>query len=199
MGRKVQIILSIILIMTAIAGLALIVVLRDTANHTATPADTRQQGSSQQTTNGNADTAKPKTYHVKVYFSKHPESDDDPTKVYAFTRTSPDLGLATFAVKQLISGPTNPEKAAGYFTDVRVRNDASNCGNADFTLSIKDAKATLRFCRTFDAVGTLSDGRANETIRATLLQFPTVKSVVVLSKDGHCQFDMSGEDRCMMQ
>jgi Sporulation and spore germination len=135
---------------------------------------------------------------VKVFFSKHPASDDDPTKTFPVDRTSPDSGVAVYAISQLLTGPTAQETSQGYFSTVRVRNDASNCGDSDFTITIKDTVATLRFCRTFDAVGTMSDGQAQETIKATLLQFSTIKKVIILTKDGNCQFDMSGENRCLM-
>lgn len=135
---------------------------------------------------------------IRVFFSRHPASDDDPTKTFPVDRTSPDSGVAVYALSQLLVGPTATEESQGYFSTVHVRDDASNCSGSDFTLTIKDAVATLRFCRTFDAIGTISDGQAQETIKATLLQFTTIKKVIILTKDGNCQFDMSGENRCLM-
>lgn len=142
-------------------------------------------------------TTQPTPVIVKVYFSKHPESDDDPSKVFYVSRLSPDLGVATYAVEQMLIGPSAPETADGYFTTVRVRDDQSICNDRDFKITINDTVATLQFCRTFDAVGSVSDGQAQETINATLLQFPTITKVIILGKDGNCQFDMSGENRCL--
>jgi hypothetical protein len=143
-------------------------------------------------------TPEPTSIPVKVFFSKHPASDDDPTKTFTVDRTSPNTGVAVYAISQLIAGPTAQEASQGYFSTVRVRNDTSNCSGSDFTVTITDTVATLRFCRTFDAIGTMSDGQAQETIKATLLQFATIKKVIILTKDGNCQFDMSGENRCLM-
>lgn len=140
--------------------------------------------------------SEPVTYPVKVFFSKHPESDDDPTRTFPVNRISPDIGVATYAISQLIAGPTPDETKAGYFSQVAVRDDASTCNSRDFTLVIESGIATLQFCRTFEAIGTIADGQADQTIQATLKQFPTVTKVVVLGKDGQCQFDLSGEDRC---
>jgi len=137
------------------------------------------------------------TYPIKVYFSKSPESIDDPTKVYGVDRTATTLAVATYAINQLIAGPTADEAKFGYFSDVKVRNDSSICNNNDFKIAVKDTVATLQFCRTFDAIGTMSDARAQEEIKASLLQFPTVKKVVVLSKSGNCQFDLSGLNLCL--
>jgi hypothetical protein len=198
MSRKLQIILGIIVAVIVAAGVVWLFALRDNSDSPAKTPRADKHSTSQPSTNAPTVT-EPKTYNTKVYFSKHPDSDNDPTKVFSVARTSPDAGVANFALRQLIAGPTATEKASGYFSDVRVRSDPSNCGGADVKVSIADTRATVQFCRSFDAVGTLSDARANETIRATLLQFPTIKSVVVLNKGGHCQFDMSGEDRCLMQ
>lgn len=149
-------------------------------------------------TTGSNETPQPKpaTYPVKVFFSKHPESDEDPTRTFPVNRISPDAGVATYAISQLIAGPTSDEAKAGYFSQVAVRDDASACDGRDFTLAIESGVATLQFCRTFEAIGTIADGQADQTIQATLKQFPTVTQVVILGKDGHCQFDLSGEDRC---
>ncbi len=138
------------------------------------------------------------TYPVKVFFSKHPESDEDPSRTFPVDRISPDAGVATFAIEQLIAGPTANETTAGYFSKVAVRDEPSTCNDRDFTLTIESGVATLQFCRTFDAIGTIADGQADQTIQATLEQFPSVTKIVILGKDGHCQFDLSGEDRCKL-
>lgn len=137
-----------------------------------------------------------KTYPVKIYFSKHPESDNDPSKVFPVSRTSPTIGVGSFAVKELLKGPTEAEKSAKYFSTIRLRNDESNCGGQDFTLQIKDGVATLRFCRTFDHLGSVADGQADVSIKTTLKQFDTVDRVVILNKNNHCEFDLSGMDLC---
>ena len=196
MTKRARLVLIISLLLIAIAA-SILITIGDRSG--PAPATTNTTPKTSQPSDTSVAPPVPKSYAVKVYFSKHPESDNDPTKVFAVRRTSPDLGVARFSLQQLLKGPTQSESAAGYFTDVRVRNDASTCGNDDFTLTISNTKATVRFCRTFDAVGVLSDARANETIRATLLQFPAIKSVVVVSKTGHCQFDLSGEDHCLVQ
>jgi len=134
----------------------------------------------------------PKTYPVKVYFSKHPESDDDPSKVFDVARTSPDVGVGTFAITELLKGPTGAEETAGYFTTARLRSGDSTCGGQDFTLAIRDSVAALQFCRRFDHLGVVADGQADSTIKATLMQFPSVEKVIILNPEGNCEFDLSG-------
>lgn len=138
----------------------------------------------------------PETYPVNVYFSKKPDSDNDPGKVFAVSRTSMDSGVATFAVKELLKGPTEAEKAAGYFTTVRLRNVESNCNGQDFMLNISEGLATLRFCRTFDHLGVVADGQADSEIKATLKQFNTVEKVIILNNNNKCEFDLSGLELC---
>lgn len=137
-----------------------------------------------------------KTYPVSVFFSKRPDSDNDPGKVFAVARTSPDLGVGTFAISELLKGPTETEKAQGYFTTVRVRSGESNCGGEDFTLMIENGTATLRFCRQFDHLGVVADGQAESELKATLKQFSTVQKVVILNRDNNCEFDLSGMNLC---
>ncbi len=138
----------------------------------------------------------PQYYPVKVYFSKSPDSDDDPSKVFAVSRTSPDSGVASFAVKELLKGPTEAEKANGYFTTVRLCSGESNCNGQDFTLNVSDGVATLRFCRTFDHLGVVADGQADNEIKATLKQFNSVEKIVILNNNDKCEFDLSGLELC---
>lgn len=138
----------------------------------------------------------PKAYLVKVYFSKHPDSDNDPSAVFAVTCTSSDLGVAKSSITELLKGPTASEQASSYFTTARLRDSASNCGGADFTIAIKDGTATLQFCRPFDHLGVVADGQAKSELEATLKQFGSVKKVVILNYKGDCEFDLSGMNLC---
>ncbi len=165
---------------------------------TSAPSESQQTNSpAVQTDTGQAPVVVPQGYLVKVYFSKHPDSDNDPSKTFPVNRTSPTPAIGTYAISQLIVGPTSDEAALGLYSTVRVRNDVSNCDGQDFKLTIAGGVATLRFCRTFDVIGTMSDATAQETIKANLLQFSTVKKVVILSKTGNCQFDLSGQNLCL--
>jgi hypothetical protein len=55
-------------------------------------------------------------YPVTVYFSKHPTSDENPTAVFPVWRLSPTRAVATFAIGQLLVGPTRAEARSGYYT-----------------------------------------------------------------------------------
>lgn len=146
-------------------------------------------------------------YPVKVYFSKHPASDDDFAAVFAVARTAPDLGVATYAVNQLIAGPTAAEKQVGYFTELTAainKNDASSCGGADVTITLnmhgstlEAGTATLQFCRTLSLPGEGADARIGMQLKATLTQFPTIKKAVILTKQGNCFGHPSGQNLCL--
>lgn len=139
--------------------------------------------------------ASPQAVMVKVYFSKHPESDNDPSKTFALSRTAPDAGTGKFAVTQLLAGPTSAEAAAGYFTPGLVLSGASTCG-ADFKLAITGGRATLQFCRASSLKGVVADGQLESELKATLLQFPSVQKVEILNQAGNCLFDASGQNAC---
>ncbi|MGI5269287.1 GerMN domain-containing protein [Nonomuraea sp. CA-218870] len=128
------------------------------------------------------------TVNVKVYFS---QGHGVPGKVVPVTRTSPHAGVARFAVEQLIKGPTAAERRRGLHSELTGKlRGRSDCG-ADFSLKIRKGTATLRFCRTVWGAGVGSDARALRTIDRTLKQFPTVKRVVTLARDGRCLFDQT--------
>ncbi len=168
-------------------------------NDVAAPAKEQQQA--EQKKQGQSTFPEPTppeqvTYPIKVYFSKHPESDDDPARTFALARTSPDLGVAKFAVTELLKGPTPEEATQGYFSYAKLRGDQSNCQGADFMLNISNKTATLQFCKTFDHIGSVSDGQAESVIKDTLNQFDTVDKVVILNKNGDCEFNLSGLNLC---
>lgn len=146
-------------------------------------------------------------YAVKTYFSKHPESDSNFTAVFPVNRVSPDLGVATYAVKQLIAGPTATEAQAGYFTELTGainKTDASTCGGSDFKITLdyrgktpELGTATLQFCRTVTTAGIGADARISAELQATLTQFSNIKRAVILTKDGNCFGDGSGQNICL--
>lgn len=144
-------------------------------------------------------------YPVKVYFSKHPDSDNDPAKVFAVGRVSPTLGVATYAVRQLIAGPSSSEQGTGLYTPLTASiSGTSNCGGADFTITLnmrgqkpEPGTATLTFCRTVSLAGDLTGGRIVAEINATLLQFSNIKQVVILTRDGACFNDFKGQNDCL--
>ena len=135
---------------------------------------------------------------VKVYFSKDPSSYDDPTIVVAVNRTTTRTDVATFAIEQLLNGPTSSEEISGLFNPIAL-SGASNCGGSNFTVTINSTtrKATIKFCKNIDSAGILEDARIENVIEATLNQFSTVDSVVILDKNGDCFGDNSGMNLCL--
>jgi len=55
----------------------------------------------------------------------------------------------------------------------------------------------MKFCRQLTSPGIGADARVRAEITATLKQFPRIKEVVILTKDGHCFGDESGKDFCL--
>ncbi|HEV7129957.1 MAG TPA: GerMN domain-containing protein [Ktedonobacterales bacterium] len=137
---------------------------------------------------------------VKVYFSKHPDSDNNVNVVVAADRTSPTLGVGTFAIQQLIAGPSATEAAAGLYTELTASlTGASNCGGPDFQYTIDNGThtGTLKFCKVTSLAGDLTGARIQAEITKTLTQFPNVTKVIILNSTGHCFNDLSGMDSCL--
>lgn len=151
-------------------------------------------------------------YPIKVFFSKTPDSENNFPAVFPVNRISPTKQVETFSLQLLIAGPTPEERVAGYYSELNsLFSGASQCpgvgpvGGPDFTLTLntkgttaEQGTATLKFCRATLSPGIGADARVLATIQATLLQFSTIKKVVVLNVQGHCFGDLSGQDRCLL-
>src|SRR5258706_10443375 len=151
------------------------------------------------------------SYPIKVFFSRSPESLNDPSAVYAVDRTSPTIAVGTFSIQLLIAGPTLSEQRAGSFTELNtILSGPSKCsaplpvGGPDFTLTLNMkgpfpqlGTATVKFCRTLSSGGIGADARVSAEINATLKQFANIKKVVILTQDAHCFGDESGKDFCL--
>jgi hypothetical protein len=133
---------------------------------------------------------------IKVYFSKHPDSDNDSQLVFAVDRTSADAGVATAAFKALIAGPTTSEASQSLYSEWSLSGN-STCGANGFTLNISGSKATVRLCRDYSSAGVGQDARAQAEGNATLKQFSSIQTVVYLNKSGDCLFDLSGQNACL--
>ncbi len=146
-------------------------------------------------------------YPINVYFSNNPGT----LTVTAVSRVSPTLDVGTYAIQLLIAGPTPEERAAGLFSEL---NDAftgpSTCAGSlpvdgpDFTLTLnmkgttpEQETATLKFCRPMALAGEGTGARITAEIDATLLQFSTVKKVVILNSSGNCFNDLSTQNMCL--
>jgi hypothetical protein len=151
------------------------------------------------------------SYPIQVFFSKFPDSASNFAAVFPVQRVSPSLAVGTFSIQLLIAGPTLTERSNGYFSELNsILTGPSNCsapfptGGPDFKLALnkkgtKDEQgtATLQFCRATNSPGIGADARIQAEITATLEQFPNIKKVVILTKDGHCFGDASGKDLCL--
>jgi hypothetical protein len=169
----------------------------------ASTASTTTVGSTASTATG---------YPVKVFFSRFPESvSANNLAVFPVDRISPTIAVGTFALQLLIAGPTLSEQQTGYFTELNTMlSGPSNCsgnlpvGGPDFTLTL-DKKgpvteigtATVKFCRSMNSPGIGADARVTAEINATLKQFPRIKKVVILTRDGHCFNNAMGNDYCL--
>jgi len=134
------------------------------------------------------------SYPVSVFFPVRGGSFEE---VEAVSRTSPDLGVAEFAMQELIDGPTAAEQQRGLIDPIDFQG-ASNCqSNQDFNIAINEGTARLKFCRTVPLGGVGDIARTKTAIEETLTQFSTVSDVVMLDKYGDCFQDLSGQNQCL--
>ncbi len=131
---------------------------------------------------------------VKVFLPKQ-QSNNNFSYVEPVSRTTASQSLARFAVEQLIAGPTKDESQKGFVRAIQLKG-SSNCAS-DFNLSISNGTARVQLCRTIASAGVGDDARAKSSLTATLKQFSSVQSVIILDRNGNCFGDMSGENRCL--
>ncbi|MCL1463437.1 GerMN domain-containing protein [Argonema galeatum] len=142
-----------------------------------------------------SDAVKVTQNRVKVFFPNYSRNTTDLGHVEPVLRTTQRRDLSRFAIEQLIVGPTSNETRMGFIKPIQFRG-SSNCGS-DFTLSISSGVARIKFCKIIPSAGIGDDARVTSSIKATLKQFSTVKSVIILTKEGDCLGDMSGENLCL--
>ncbi len=162
--------------------------------------DAKNQKSEQPQPDTSKDDSKPTNiYDVRINFSKNPESYSDFTYTQSVNRKTERIDMGTFAIEQLIAGPTSEESANGLFSPLQNKfSGDSNCSGADFSLVVSaTGKATVKFCRDLITAGVGEDAMISETITKTLKQFSAVYKVVILDKNGNCFGDLSGENQCL--
>jgi hypothetical protein len=114
------------------------------------------------------------------------------------TRKTTRKDVGTFAIEQIIAGPSASEKSLGFVptfgTGTHVMfSGESSCNGKDFTLTISDDKVGIvKFCRQTMLSGDMSGGIVVSQITKTLKQFPTIKQVAVLNNRNSCFDDMKG-------
>ena len=114
---------------------------------------------------------------VKVFFSN---SEQDPNtekceQVYAAEREiEPTLAVAKEALDQLLMGVNELEEEQKYFTNI---NSAARV----VSVAVEDGVATVMFTKEFESglAGSCRVTAVRSQVEQTLLQFPTVKSVVI--------------------
>ncbi len=142
-----------------------------------------------------AETAAPRLHRIKVFLPKNPQQQSNVSHVEPVWRQTRSSSVAQFAIEQVIAGPTRQERQQGFVSAITLSGE-SNCGK-DFTISISANVARLQFCKQVVSAGIGDDARAISSLDASLKQFSTVRSVVILDREGNCLGDMSGENRCL--
>ncbi|MDT4897111.1 MAG: hypothetical protein QOH25_2188 [Acidobacteriota bacterium] len=124
----------------------------------------------------------PQTMPVKVYFSNDkliPGGEDCTGKVFPVTRTIPKTAaVARAALEQLLGGPTETEKAKGYWSWF---NDETKSVLLGVKVKNKTAYVNFKDLTAFPFLGnaTTSCGSTHffAQLDKTLLQFPGIKHV----------------------
>lgn len=145
---------------------------------------------------------------VQVFFTKQPETGST-HKTFAVTRTTTEADVATFAIAQLITGPTDAEKSSGYSSALEGRigakGGASCDGSADFATKM-DARGTtaepgtltVTLCKNPTFQGNyLAWSQSIDQLKDTVLHLPGVHAVVLLTSRNTCYDDQGDGTLCL--
>ena len=152
-------------------------------------------------------------YALNVFFSKPNATNNVFGATFSVKRVAPLVGhttslasLASYAIQQLIVGPTSAERRAGFESILQqaIFGKSTCAGEQNFILTLdkkgtltRPGVATIKFCRQIFSAGIGMDAGIRAEVESTLKQFPSIKRVVILSSEGHCFGDASGDDFCL--
>lgn len=127
--------------------------------------------------NASTNTNAEETMTVKVFFGNSKLNPEilDCQKNFSAERTIPKtLAVGRAALEQLLAGPTDKEKAEGYFTSI-------NSGVVIQSLTIENGVAKVDFNEQleYQVGGSCRVAAIASQIRETLKQFPTVNDVII--------------------
>lgn len=108
-------------------------------------------------------------------------------------RHTPRTDVATYALEEIIKGPTADEIEQGFRPTFGEENlitfsGKSQCGIRAFTLGLDPDNyfAKVNFCREVNFTQDWSMSLLTDQIRKTLIQFEKIHKVQILNKDGNC-------------
>lgn len=145
---------------------------------------------------------------VKVPFSTHansadPKNSDETFGYYRYTIFSTKRAdTENYVMEKIIAGPVESDVTTyNAFTPLALTGD-SNCDGKDFTITKDTAanKITVKFCKQVTTAGIGDDARITSVVKAGMEQFldqTKTKTIVILTKDGNCFGDQSGQNRCL--
>jgi len=122
--------------------------------------------------------SKKETTEVEIFFGNmvlsSSNEQDECKRVYKTFRYVPKtLSIAKVAIEELLRGPTDAEMLSGFFTSIPAGSKLNN-------ISIKDGIAYVNFDETTESGGgSCSMASRVAQITQTLMQFPTIKSIVI--------------------
>lgn len=120
---------------------------------------------------------------IKIFYSHSTDSIKDPSYAFYFLRTTPREDLETFAIEQLIAGPSAYEISTyNVFTPIKLVGE-SNCNGKDFKLTTTSTKVEVQFCKDLDLSRENEGSRIRNLINYTIDQFGE-REVTILKKDG---------------
>lgn len=134
-------------------------------------------------------------YEMRVYLFHEDKFNSVASKDYSspVERTTRRRDVATYAVEQIVRGPTVEELESGYRPTfgpgaIAQMSDDSQCGTKQFLVSLDPEQyfAQVTFCKPITTDQTWGYAFITEQIRDTLIQFDRIHKVKIVTPSNTC-------------
>ncbi len=185
----------------------------DDADDTPSTEDTQQNTTDEQNETDDPDSEEENTDEgeeaegetVQLYFYKEPlEPQHNVADIESVERTTESENLYTYAITELINGPSEEEQDDGYIS-VFSLSGSSTCSGHSFQYKTTGSTLKIQICKeiepVLDAEGAYAGITLNAQARVTRqfnesLSFGGIDSVALFDKNGNCYAPESGQNAC---
>lgn len=120
---------------------------------------------------------------IKIFYGKNPVSFDSSNIVCSVIRETNSTDLISFALDELIKGPTSEEALEGLYSEINLVGE-SNCAGRDYRYGLDDGNLTIQFCKKLDIADEIQSECVIKTVTQSLMAIKSVSSVNILDMNG---------------
>lgn len=121
---------------------------------------------------------------IKIFFGKNPVSFDSSNIVCSVIRETNSTDLISFALDELIKGPTSEEASEGLYSEINLVGE-SNCEGKDYKYTIDNGNLTVQFCKRLDLADEMQGDCVVKTVTQSIMAIDKVDRLTILDFEGN--------------